>query len=321
MRLPQPLLDAQCFTFGTVGELLRALGNDVSLDELREVERLASLGLPPVASQHVLAAMFGINPGLIWSFRHRTARHYRSFTIPKGRSQRRIDAPRVALKVIQSWLGAQLQRAYQPAPHVFGFVPERSHVAAAVAHCDARWVLSLDIREFFQSTPQKMVAHSLIALGFGRQGAELIASISCLRGNLAQGSPASPVLSNIAMRALDELLAQEAKSVGVRLTRYADDIVFSSTTAYPQGLLERVDALIARTPWQLADDKTRLAEVPQRLKVHGLLVHGSRARLTKGYRNKLRAYRHLLETKRIGDDDVARVKGHLSYASFVDRVT
>lgn len=77
----------------------------------------------------------------------------------------------------------------------------------------------------------------------------------------------------------------------------------------------------ARTPWQLADDKTRLAEVPQRLKVHGLLVHGSRARLTKGYRNKLRAYRHLLETKRIGDDDVARVKGHLSYASFVDRVT
>ena len=321
MRLPQPLLDAQCFTFGTVGELLRALGNDVSPDELREVERLASLGLPPVASQHVLAAIFGINPGLIWSFRHRTARHYRSFTIPKGRSQRRIDAPRVALKVIQSWLGTQLLRAYKPPSHVFGFVPTRSHVAAAVQHCEARWVLSLDIRDFFQSTPQHLVARSLVALGFGQKGAELIASISCLRGNLAQGSPASPVLSNIAMRALDELLAKEAETAGARLTRYADDIVLSGITAYPQGLLDRVTALVARTPWQLAADKTHLAEVPQRLKVHGLLVHGPRARLTKGYRNKLRAYEHLLEADRVRIDDVARVKGHLSYASFVDRVT
>lgn len=53
------------------------------------------------------------------------------------------------------------------------------------------------------------------------------------------------------------------------------------------------------------------------IKVCGLLVHGDRPRLTKGYRNRIRAFKHLIEANKIAEDDLERIKGHLAYAQTV----
>ena len=45
----------------------------------------------------------------------------------------------------------------------------------------------------------------------------------------------------------------------------------------------------------------------------------SSARLTKGYRNRLRAFKHLLEIGRISENDRSKVAGHLSYAQSVEK--
>lgn len=58
--------------------------------------------------------------------------------------------------------------------------------------------------------------------------------------------------------------------------------------------------------------------LPNRLKVHGLLVHGEKVRLTKGYRNRIRAYKHLYGKDKIKDEDVKRIVGHITYASQVE---
>ncbi|MBK5163958.1 reverse transcriptase family protein [Paraburkholderia domus] len=266
-----------------------------------------------------LATMFGINPGLIWSFENRPRQHYRSFSIPKGRTTRQIDAPRVALKLVQKWLSVHLSRAFQPAEHVYGFVSNRSHVQAAARHVGARWVFSVDIQDFFPSTPVDLVAESLQTIGFGHEGARLLSRLACLRGALAQGAPSSPVLSNICFQHVDEQLILIASRYGVRLTRYADDIVISGTDELPPTLENDVRALFSQGPWRLADQKTQIAQLPDRLKVHGLLVHGEKIRLTKGYRNRLRAYRHLISRGGIQDADLAKVKGHLNYATSVDK--
>ncbi|MCM1141295.1 MAG: reverse transcriptase domain-containing protein [Muribaculum sp.] len=44
---------------------------------------------------------------------------------------------------------------------------------------------------------------------------------------LPQGPPASPVLSNIVLKAMDNKLAHYAELCGCRYSRYADDITFS----------------------------------------------------------------------------------------------
>jgi len=295
------------------------LADSISPDELEEVRRLVKLGLPPVASRFVLAAIFGINPGLVWSFESRTHRHYRRFSLPKGNNRRWIDAPRVGLKIVQKWLSVQFQKCYSPPEHVYGFVASRSHVQAAAKHCGAKWIFSVDIKDFFQSTTKAVVISSLETMGYGSDSARLLASLCCLRGMLVQGAPSSPVLSNICFQSLDKQLAEIAHRYEVRLTRYADDIVFSGTGLFLETLREEVVSLFNGEPWHLAEQKTHFSKYPNRLKVHGLLVHGEYVRLTKGYRNRLRAFRHLLASGKINNADISKIKGHLIYGSFIDR--
>jgi hypothetical protein len=318
MRLPSLLLESQFFLFSSFDELSAALGDSVDSDEIDEVARLSFLGLPPISSRDVLATMLGINPGLIWSFEYRPAKHYRVFSIPKGRRKERvIVAPRIAIKVVQKWLSVQLQRRYAPPMHVFGFIPGRSHINAAQQHRLARWTYSVDIKNFFSSTPIDTVTEAFLTVGYGHQASEMLARLCCYHGFLAQGAPSSPILSNLAFQEVDNRLITISEKFDIRMSRYADDIVFSGTHGIPDGLPEQVNDLFVGTPWTLSPEKTEFNELPRRLKVHGLLVHGDQVRLTKGYRNKLRAYAHLMKNGQIREDDSQRVSGHLRYAQQV----
>ena len=318
MRLPPLLQDSQFFLFSSAEELLAALGDSVPAADKEEVMRLTALGLPPACTRDVLATMLGINSGLIWSFEYRPNKHYRIFRIPKGaQGEREIIAPRVALKVVQKWLSVSLQRRYTAPDHVFGFVPGKSHLDAAKVHRLARWTFSVDIANFFPSTPAQVVSEAYQRLGFGGESAAMLARLSCYRGFLAQGAPTSPVLSNMALAAIDARLSEISRQFGARLSRYADDIVFSGTGDFPQGLRAELLNLLADTPWALSERKTEFNQLPGRLKVHGVLVHGPKIRLTKGYRNKLRAYAHLASQGRICESDALRIAGHLRYGAQV----
>ena len=321
MRLPHLLLESPFFLFENLAEFKKALDGSAQLEELQAIETLVEAGLPPVTSRHALATMFGVNPGLIWSMENKTSRYYRSFTIPKGNTVRRIYAPRVALKIIQKWLSVQLVRVFTPPAHVFGFIEGRSHIQAAGVHVGARWIFSIDIRNFFPTTPQELVTESLKSIGFSSDGAILLARLCCLNGALTQGAPSSPILSNLCFSSLDEKLSAVAEQFSVRLTRYADDIVLSGKESYPEGLKEATMDLFHGTPWTIADEKTELSSLPQRLKVHGLLVHGDTVRLTKGYRHRLRAYRHLVARNGIKEEDLNKVKGHLIYGNYIDSLS
>lgn len=320
MKLPQPLLESLFFQFTSLDEMGRAMAQFWEPDEAAEAKRLVDRGLPPVTSVMALATMLGLNPGLVWSMRHRPQRYYRSFSIPKGNGRRYIDAPRVLLKIIQKWISVHLVRVYVAPAHVYGFVPGRSHIDAASLHCGARWVFSVDIADFFPSTRATQVFQALSALGFNLQSAELLSQLMCLRHVLAQGAPTSPVISNVCMSEVDRQLAGIASTHGLRLTRYADDIVFSGTADVPINLEQDVRAIFALTPWRIADSKVSMDVAPARLKVHGLLVHGDVVRLTKGYRNKVRAYQHLMDRSSIKQEDLARVRGHLEYSKRIERV-
>ncbi|SDI56677.1 Reverse transcriptase (RNA-dependent DNA polymerase) [Salipiger marinus] len=271
----------------------------------------------PITSKEVLATMFGVNPGIVWSFINKPDRHYRKFSIPKGKGKRSILAPKVGLKVIQKWISYQLQGKARFPDHVFGFVPGRSHIDAAVRHTSARWVYSIDLEDFFPSTPRSLIASSLCSFGYDFKSSELISKLSCYDGGLAQGAPSSPVLSNIAMFEVDTALAELAEELGIRITRYADDITFSSEGVYPSSLPERLSTIFYSTPWKISKKKTYFSVAPKRMKVHGLIVNCGEVKLTKGYRNKLRAYRHVLQSGLCKKEDACRLEGHLNYYSQV----
>lgn len=307
------------FVLDSASELILALGNECEPEEADEIQRLFECCLPPVTSVNALAVMFAYNPGFIWSLVYRTPKHYRHFEIPKGRGVRQISAPRVALKGVQKWLSFHFQKSWQPIENVFGFVPGRSHIQAASKHLSAEWVYSLDIEDFFPSIPIVRVRDALQVIGYQKdEGISIISSICCLRNNLVQGSPASPVISNIVLSEVDQKLASIAAENGLTFTRCADDIVFSGRGPVPTDTLGKVKATITDDGWSISNRKEHLTSSPNRLKVHGLLVHGEKLRLTKGYRNRIRAYRHMLDSGKVQESDLSKIRGHLNFSAQVD---
>lgn len=318
MRLPQPLLQSTFFAFERLDDFLAALGDDADEIEISEIRRLAGLGLPPVTSHAALGTMLGINAGILQAFERRPEKFYRTFHIPKGRDQRKIQAPKMGLKIIQKWLSVALSKVYNPPDHVFGFVEGRSHLDAAQVHIGARWIFNTDIEKYFESTPKSNVFQALIRLGYGIHGATIISNLACYGGGLSQGSPLSPILSNICFEELDQRLNEIAQEANVKFSRYADDLVFSGINSVQKEVELQVKLEFENWPWQLSLSKTRTLEFPQRLKVHGLLVHGNHLRLTKGYRNRVRALRHLQAHGKLSEN-VSSARGHLLYAIQVSK--
>lgn len=314
MKEPPPLV-----LFTDIEPLLAALDADTREQDEESLRSLYAGGLPPVTSTRSLAVMFGYRPQFIGAMRRRPSRYYSVYSIRSGSKTRRIQAPRVAIKIIQKWFGFYFSRAIKLPPSVVGFVPGRSFIDAATKHCEKDWIYCTDISNFFQTTSQSLVVERLMKFGYTESASRLLADLNCLSGALAQGSPASPVLANIAMQLVDNQLIHMAADIGATFTRYADDIVISGKGEPPEALAEQVASIFASTPWKLSARKTRLSRHPQMLKVHGLLVDKSRPRLSKGYRRRIRAIRHQLEKGGISEADMPSALGHLAYAAAVDK--
>jgi RNA-directed DNA polymerase len=321
MRLSHHLIESLFFQFTDLGAAISALQDHVGEDEIQLIKRLAEHDLPPVSSPEVLAVLVGVNPGFVWSLLNRNERYYRTFPIRSGSKTRTITAPRIGLKIIQKWLSFHLGMRTQFADHIYGFVPGRSHLAAANRHIGSEWAYSVDLADFFASTPRGLVFDAYQSLGYESYSADVLARLSCFRNYLAQGAPTSPVLSNICFRQKDLDLVRIASSLNCTLTRYADDIVFSGTGSMPEALPELVLRLFESGPWRLAHHKNLSQPLKGRIKIHGVLVKPDQIRLTKGYRNKIRAYSHVLASKGPAASNYRKLVGHVQYAEYVSRMT
>lgn len=308
-------------SFNSLSKFLDALPEKHRDNYHDQIESLVDKSLPPAVSETCLAVLFGYSLDFVYALSKKQHKFYRTFKIQQGKKVRVIHSPRVALKAVQKWFGTHLSNAVSFESHVCGFVKGKSFADAAKIHQGAKWVYSVDIEDFFPSISSSQISNALESLGYSKGAAQLLADISSLNFRLAQGSPASPVLSNIVMKDIDKQLKELANQYDLQVTRYADDIVFSGTGEFQEKLSSEIDAIFETTPFSLNKDKTYFAdsERGQRLKVHGLLVKEDRITLTKGYRNKIRAFRHLVEQGKVSEDDLSRLKGHLRFAEFIER--
>lgn len=322
MRFPHPDTNKICFLAEDPDTLKVLMGDECSDEEAELISAYCAVGLPPITSPAATATMFGYNPGFVGALMKRPERHYRRFTLSKGgqKDGRPIAAPKVGLKLIQRTLNHHWSAKWTAPDCVHGFVSGRSHVSAAHCHVGAVWVISADIENFFPSVGEERVEEALRVLGYKDQETlENCRKLVCLDGALTQGAPTSPLLSNIVLRKLDEALLDIAAEHEAVYTRYADDIVFSGRSVMPAGLADKLREVIVADGWRISEDKFESVRSPMRLKVHGLLVHGDDVRLTKGYRNKIRAFKHLLAAGKISEETLPKVRGHISYSSFIDR--
>jgi hypothetical protein len=115
---------------------------------------------------------------------------------------------------------------------------------------------------------------------------------------LPQGAPTSPVITNIVCQRLDYLLSAVAKRFGLKYSRYADDITFSSMHNVYQDeseFLKELHRIIAEQNFHIKESKTRLQKDGYRKEVTGLLVN-DKANVQQRYIKQLRMWLYYWET-------------------------
>ena len=225
---------------------------------------------------------------------------YDVFHIPKKKKGeiRTISAPKGNLMTILRALNLLLSNCYLPPRFVTGFVYSSSVVDNARFHVGKGFVLNIDMKNFFDSIPYDMVIRRLTLppFSFPMQVATAIANMSFLKSPendrlvLAQGSPISPVLSNIYCESLDNDLYALSLQHNVIYSRYADDITFSSDynvfTSDSQ-FYKSMEWSIQANGLKVNESKVRLQDMHHRQSVTGLTVN-VKVNVTRKYIKDLR---------------------------------
>ena len=165
---------------------------------------------------------------------------YQTFAIPKRfGGEREVCAPTDSLKRLQRQLARALydcrdeidsgsgQRSLS-----HGFRRNHSIVTNARQHKRRRYVLNLDLQDFFPAFNFGRVRGFFISnnnFKLSEKVSTVIAQIACFDNSLPQGSPSSPAIADLIAHLLDVRLAQLAKRHKLTYSRYADDITFSTS--------------------------------------------------------------------------------------------
>lgn len=266
---------------------------------------------------------------------------YKVFTIPKkSGGVRTISAPKGSLKQILTYLNMIFQAMYEPTDAAMGFVPGRSIADNAAAHIGKNYVFNTDLQDFFPSVHQARIWAMLQKKPFSLNEdlASVITGLCCMQdpkgildkkgkviGVLPQGSPCSPILTNIVCRNLDRNLLGLAKHFNLTYTRYADDITFSSDyNVFQEGsdFMMEFTRIVAEQNFQINDKKTRLQKSGQRQEVTGLIVN-KKVNIAREYYRDLRSLLYIWE--RYGQDQAyakfcIRYKASKTYKSKKSRM-
>ena len=219
-----------------------------------------------------LARLLGFKPSALTSIIYKTpsALKYTTFEIPKKTGgSRTIKAPNPKLKKLQMRLAdllyaclSEIDEERQVKPASYGFRKGRNISDNARVHKRSRYVLNLDIENFFPSFNFGRVRGFFLKnknFELEEEVATTIAQIACDGVALPQGSPCSPVISELIGQILDIRLLRLAKKYRVRYSRYADDITLStSQKSFPAPLAvqDSTDLSI----WSLGDDLVKEIE-------------------------------------------------------------
>lgn len=310
-----------------------------------ERNRLIARGTYPVLSLGHLAHETGASYSYLREVVSRTRDPYRSIALPKSDGgSRAISAPEPIIADVQRWILANPLAALRGNPGSFAYQPGRSIVQCAEQHLGARWMIKMDLHNFFDTVTEWRVYKVFRDLGYEKLVAFELARITTRAagaqhrswratqyvisgyavdtpGTLPQGAPTSGQLANAAATALDNRLQQYSLKEGFTYTRYSDDLVFSCSNDFDRArateIIRRVSESIVKERFVVHRRKTRIVPPGARKIVLGLLVDDT-VRLLPEHRRRIEVHLHGCE--RYGLAQHAGHRGFDSVFSFVNHL-
>ncbi len=254
-----------------------------------------ALGVDPT---HLMIVLWGEGPSA----------YYREFSIrKKSGGLRTIASPLPVMRALQDSTVELLQPLVVPKGSAHGYRKGRSILTNAQDHVGKRYVLNIDLLDFFPSINFGRVRGVLMAPPFncGPDAATALAQICCLGNQLPIGAPTSPLLSNTVCLRLDAHLQRLAKRRGCWYTRYSDDITFSTDRErFPRTLAQissgrttvgpELRRIVNENGFAINEAKSRLQSSFGHQEVTGITVN-ERPNVNRKYIRNLRAMLHSLD--------------------------
>ena len=272
---------------------------------------------------------------------------YETFHIPKrSGGLRRIDAPKPELMNALRNLKTIFEEDFHALYHTsaFAYVKNRCTVDAVKRHQknNSKWFGKLDLHDFFGSTTLDYVIKmfsmvfpfsEIVKFPNGEAELRKALDLAFLNGGLPQGTPLSPLITNVMMIPVDYKFANAFRDFDKQrfiYTRYADDFIISSKVDFD---VHRVEKLVVDTlhefgaPFTINESKTRYGSSAGRNWNLGVMLNKDNE-ITVGHKKK-RQFQSMLYNyitdKRKGiswpREDVQTMQGLHSYYRMVEPET
>lgn len=199
---------------------------------------------------------------------------YIEFQIPKGNGKyRHICAPVDELKTEQKKILYGDLPSIRVHGSAYGFVNGRSIYDNAKRHLGNVSILTMDVKDFFDSVTSQQVFTALTDNGVNKEKAEYIAKVCTRFGRLPQGAPTSPALTNIVVKPLDKKLCKMCEALGLTYTRYADDLTISGEFNKLLDIKPQIISILNKYGFRVNGSKTHTIGKHRQQNVTGIVVN------------------------------------------------
>lgn len=269
---------------------------------------------------------------------------YYEFHIPKkSGGLRKIDAPNPELMDALRRLKTIFEEDFKVLYHTsaFAYVKKRSTLDAVKRHQanESKWFGKYDLSNFFGSTTLDFIMEmfsmifpfsEVVKSERGVTALRTALELAMLDGGLPQGTPISPLITNVMMIPVDYKLANGFRDFNRQrfvYTRYADDFLISSKYDFNFREVEKfiVDTLVSfRAPFTIKSAKTRYGSSAGSNWNLGVMLNKDN-QITIGYKKK-RQFQAMLSSfvldTRNGTawplEDVQQLEGYRNYYHMVE---
>lgn len=200
---------------------------------------------------------------------------------------RLLGIPCVRDRVVQATLKRLLEPIITPqfSDHSFGFIPERNQEQAIkeaqrIVSSGKEWVVDIDLSKFFDRIHHDRLINRLGTLIEDKRILRIIGSTlrsgimkdglvtPSLEGSV-QGSPLSPLLSNVVLDELD----QELEHRGLEFCRFADDCnIFVKTPKAAERVMEKISQFIEKKLKLVVNQEKSQVARAEKVKFLGMTV-------------------------------------------------
>ncbi len=283
-------------------------------------EKLKENQMPVIETDRELAKFLQIEYSTLrYLVYHRdvvTFDNYYRFDIPKkSGGTRHIAAPKTQLKAAQRQILEQILQKVEVSDLSHGFIKSRSILTSAKSHhTSPDLLINIDLENFFPTITFERVRGLYQSFGYSGYIASLLAMLCTyceripleIKGEikyiktsdriLPQGSPASPMITNIICRNMDKRINGLCQQLEITYTRYADDMSFSyvgDTNNFAVGnFLNSINKIIEAEGFHMKKEKTHILRKNNRQYITGIVINNEEIGVPKKWVKILKASIH-----------------------------